>query len=227
MSSSPLQLTITDPPKRFKSPRYTRLAAGSTLHRIHSQAYGSDSFNSSHSGDARFSPIFRPDGTVIPTLYAANSFDGAAFETILHDVPVTLPKPAISYKRVINRVYSTLSIQREFNLITLTEVDLKKWGTDRTHLIQSPAECYRRTQQWAAALHRQFKEADGIHWMSRQLESEHSYVLFGDRVSANDLVEVTAPSNLWSNAPLIRALSLCAERVGTRITSPTKPSLPT
>lgn len=62
---------------------YHLLKAGTELHRVHLDQYGSDEFNGTDKGDARFSPIRDAGGTIIPTIYAAESFECAACEIIL------------------------------------------------------------------------------------------------------------------------------------------------
>jgi hypothetical protein len=63
-------------------------------HRVHpfdpaTGAYAPDAYNASGRGNARFSPLRRPDnGEVILTLYAADSCRGATMEVVLHDVPI-------------------------------------------------------------------------------------------------------------------------------------------
>jgi hypothetical protein len=65
------------------------LRKGSNIYRIHSMAYGGDEFNPGMKGNARFSPIRRPDGTPIPTLYGGINLQVAIMETLFHDVPHT------------------------------------------------------------------------------------------------------------------------------------------
>ena len=64
-----------------------KLPARTSLHRIHQNIYGAIQFNSGVKGNARFSPIATPAGKAIPTLYAGDTFDCAAVESIFHDVP--------------------------------------------------------------------------------------------------------------------------------------------
>ncbi|MCX4177699.1 MULTISPECIES: RES family NAD+ phosphorylase [Paraburkholderia] len=51
--------------------------------------YTPDAYNTSGSGNARFSPLHRLDnGKIIPTVYAADSPREAIMEVVLHDVPI-------------------------------------------------------------------------------------------------------------------------------------------
>src|ERR1700743_2340682 len=76
--------TPLPPPKKF--PKLISLAVGA-LWRVHPASYRATEFNPSERGNARFSPIRRPDGTIIPVLYGASTLAGAIMETVLHDIP--------------------------------------------------------------------------------------------------------------------------------------------
>jgi hypothetical protein len=65
----------------------TPWGVGATMHRVHETTYAVDQFNSSPEGNARFSPIHDPSGSVIPTLYAATTPRGALMESVFNDVP--------------------------------------------------------------------------------------------------------------------------------------------
>ena len=47
------------------------------------------SFNNSGEGYARFSPMKRPDGSVVPTLDAGTTLEVALMEIVLRDVPTS------------------------------------------------------------------------------------------------------------------------------------------
>lgn len=70
---------------------YHLLKAGTELHRVHLDAFGSTEFNGTDKGNARFSPIRNDGGGIIPTIYAAQSFECAACEIILR-CPDTPPR---------------------------------------------------------------------------------------------------------------------------------------
>ena len=66
--------TAPRPPSE-NSPKLVALGLGA-LWRVHSNSYRATQFNPSNRGDARFSPIGRPDGTTIPMLYRGKHFGG-------------------------------------------------------------------------------------------------------------------------------------------------------
>jgi len=52
----------------------------------------------------------------------------------------------------------------------------------RRQLIDTDKDQYPTTRQWAAAIHEQYPQAQGLYWVSRQDDSARAVVLFGDRV---------------------------------------------
>ncbi len=81
-------LTIPDPSTmRVGKEAYVVLDKGTELHRIHPAVYKAEQFNPTNAGDARFSPIHDTSGAIIPTIYAAQTFDCATCEIILRCEP--------------------------------------------------------------------------------------------------------------------------------------------
>ncbi|HYG91327.1 MAG TPA: RES family NAD+ phosphorylase [Azospirillum sp.] len=54
------------PPSPFPDINRKTLAAGTILHRLHAAGFAGNAFNPGTGRPARFSPIFQPDGTVLP-----------------------------------------------------------------------------------------------------------------------------------------------------------------
>lgn len=73
------------PPAKLHVTPWT-LPVKQVLHRVHQDLYEADQFNPGLKGNARFSPIRDAKGDLIPTLYAASTFDAAAMESVFHDV---------------------------------------------------------------------------------------------------------------------------------------------
>ncbi len=59
-------------------------------------------------------------------------------------------------------------------------------------MIDTDATCYGQTVQWAVAVHVSFPHLDGLVWTSRQHDRDFACLLFGDRVSQNDVTPVGA-----------------------------------
>lgn len=89
----------TPRPPSKNSPKLVALGVGA-LWRVHPASYRATEFNPSETGDARFSPIQRRDGTTIPVLYGASTLAGAIMETVFHDVPT----PPVGYILDIDRL---------------------------------------------------------------------------------------------------------------------------
>ena len=73
------------------------------------------------------------------------------------------------------------------------------------------------TALWAAALHAAHPTLDGLIWTSKRCDPDQALVLFGDRVTANDLApmstqRVVATSSLWA------AVQAFGKRAGVRVT---------
>ena len=189
----------------FASPDFSRKLhvsfrnwpAGQILFRVHPATFSPTGFNPSTHGNARFSPISNHSGMIVPTLYAGSTLDCALMETVFHDVPFVPGLKTLSKAtHVAGRVYSTLLPTRELILLDLTAIALRKLGTPRSELIDTPASHYPATRQWAVALHRQNPEAEGLIWTSRQDDASLAVMLFGDRIQGSVLEPLNGPKSL-------------------------------
>jgi RES domain len=174
--------TTPRPPSK-RSPKLVALGV-SALWRVHPTASRATEFNSSNSGDARFSPIRRPDGTTIPVLYGASTLAGAMMETIFHDVPTPPGGYILDIERLReqNLVVSRVRPKRRLQAVDLSTKGLKRLGLHRTDLIDTPVTAYPLTRAWAEWLHGAAL-ATGLLWTSRQDDAARAIALFGDRLS--------------------------------------------
>jgi hypothetical protein len=169
------------PPSK-NSPKLVPIGARA-IWRVHCASYRPTQFNSSDTGDARFSPIRRPDGVTIPVLYGASTLAGAMMETVFHDVPT----PAGGYildiesLREQNLVVSRIRPKRRLRAVDLSTKGLKRLGLQRTELIDTPVTAYPRTREWAEWLHGT-TTGKGLLWTSRQDDGARAVALFGDRI---------------------------------------------
>jgi hypothetical protein len=170
------------PPSR-SSPKLVPLGTGAVW-RVHSASFRPTQFNSSDTGDARFSPIRRPDGITIPVLYGASTLAGAMMETVLHDVPTPPDGYILDIEslREQNLVVSRIRPKRRLPTVDLSTKGLKRLGLQRTDLIDTPVTAYPRTREWAEWLHGA-TAAKGLVWTSRQDDGARAVALFGDRLS--------------------------------------------
>ena len=91
-------------------------------------------------GLTRFAPIYQPDGTCLPTLYAAATFECAVFESVFHDVPHLSVVKFVPLGKVTSRAVSWLQLGCDLTMASLHEPDLNRLELTRTdprrHLCQ-------------------------------------------------------------------------------------------
>jgi hypothetical protein len=204
--------TTPRPPSK-NSPTLVALGVGA-LWRVHPASYRAAEFNPSTNGDARFSPIRRPDGTTIPVLYGASTLAGAIMETVFHDVP-TPPGGYIldiELLREQNLVVSHVRPKRSLQAVDLSTKGLKRLGLHRTDLIDTPVTAYPLTRYWAEWLHGA-TPAVGLLWTSRQDDAARAIALFGDRLSESAF-KVEADREPLCEDEYLDALLELAEHIG-------------
>ena len=193
------------PPSPFPDINQTTLPAATELHRVHSTAFESNSFNPCQGRPSRFAPLLRPDGTCIPTAYTASTLECAVHETVFHEIQHDAPRKSIGFQVVENLTHTILRARRALALACLFEPDLNKWGLTRQNLIDTFSADYPDTAKWALAIHDRRPEIDGLVWTSRRCDPERAYLLFGDRVAADDL-EVVARERIAQSNALLRQI---------------------
>ena len=169
--------------------KLTPWGAGATMYRVHETIYAVDQFNPSPKGNARFSPIHDPSGSVIPTLYAATTPRGALMESVFRDVPYRAGFKNINLKRLEGRVCSILQFQKDLQLLDLSKVALRGIGIQPRQLIDTTKEHYPVTRSWAEQVYAAHRHLQGFLWSSRQDDRALAVVLFGSRVQASDIVD--------------------------------------
>jgi hypothetical protein len=156
------------PPARAPSqPRTRRLAVGTTLYRVHAQAFSATEFNPNAPpaglGGGRFDSL---DGAS-PYLYAAFSVRTAIAEPLLRGVPFDrrgvreIPAAALR-----GRCLSELKIVENFRLAALHGEGLSRIGQD-AWLVHCDAAEYAATREWGSAIMRWLPSAAGLEWRPR------------------------------------------------------------
>jgi RES domain len=194
-----------------------RLAAGTMLHRIHRREYGPAEFNSSQSGNARFSPITTPAGKAIPTIYAGENFQCAAMETVFHDVPMVPGLKTIDQARLSGLLHSVIETCEELQLADLRTVPLRKLGLQRRDLIDTEKNQYPQTRAVAATIHASRTEMQGLLWTSRQDDSSAAVMLFGDRITGTALAPAGSVRDLLTDPQAFEELIALGDRLGVLI----------
>ena len=138
---------------------------------------------------AGFSAIVNAVGKPIPTLYGGTNFNGAAMESIFHDVPFAPGLKTYARHKFEGQRHSVLAITATLTLADLRNVPLRKLGVERKQLIDTEKDTYGQTRKWAQAIHAQHAHIQGLCWTSRQDDSAMALMLFGDRISADLLAQ--------------------------------------
>jgi hypothetical protein len=170
--------------------------------RIYPSAYGPDAYNGTPNGDARFSPLVRADGSVVPTLYAGTDLEVALMEVVLRELAIgcageqfMLPNRKKEWRRV-----TQLDLTVPLQLADLSNLTLRAWGLQRTDAIDCEASHYEQTRRLGLWIYENAPAAQGIIWTSRQLDRGQAMVFFGDRIDPA-AIQVTNPDQaLWSPA---------------------------
>ncbi|MET4898433.1 RES family NAD+ phosphorylase [Sphingomonadaceae bacterium jetA1] len=197
-----ISLKIPDPATmRVGKEDYHRLAAGTELHRVHPGAFGPTAFNDTDKGNARFSPIRDAGGTIIPTIYAAQSFACAICEIILRcpDTPpptrTTIAPPDIVHPMDYRfHAHSQVRTNHDLNLVSITVAGQRRIGVHANALLAGPRSSYPVTRGWAERIHAACPSAQGLYYTSYQYGPDYAVLLFGDRVPDDILDGLTTRS---------------------------------
>ena len=177
---------VRSPPARLAEPNKRVLAGGTVVHRVHTHEFPGDAFNPCEGGPSRFAPIHNKRDECVPSLYAATSVEAAIYETLFHDIPLQARRKTIPRTRVEDRKHSTLQLRRDFQLVSLRAPALLKWNVAAALVWGSPKQ-YDATARWAAAIHAQFPDVQGLIWTSRRCDPHSAMLFFGDRTVEADL----------------------------------------
>lgn len=163
------------------------LPAGSAVFRVHASSVlgrlnPGNMFNPGVGASTRFA--FFGDPTV-PVLYAGQSPQGAAYESIFHDSVPGSVVPAVGWR---SKSLTALRTNRDLTLGMLHSYGLRQQNLHGRDLTDTPASTYSDTVTWARAAHEDMPAAHGLVWMSRQFNTDKAYMFFGDRVIEQDLV---------------------------------------
>lgn len=180
---------------------YHLLKAGTSLHRIHPKVFEATQFNDSDKGSARFSPIRDAGGSIIPTIYAGQSFECATCEIILRcpDTPprvrTSIAPPDIVYPADFRlHAHSEVRTTQDLKLVSITSTGQRKIGISGNGLLAGPRRSYPVTRSWAERIHMTCPSAHGLYYISYQYGPEFALLLFGDRVPGDILEAVSTRS---------------------------------
>ena len=179
-------MTVRNPLSPLTNPQVDVLPRGSVLHRVHRTTFRAAQFNPGLGGPTRFAPFNDGTGAPVPSLYASATLRAAIHETIFHDIPAHARIKTVRLNEVHLRTHSELTTNRDLRLVELRAVPLGKWGISRRDLISSSPALYGQTVLWAAAIHSDLLDADGLVWTSNQCDPDDACLFFGDHVQESD-----------------------------------------
>lgn len=198
-----MRFTLTIPPAgslKIGKQAYFVIPRGTELHRIHRDIFGSTQFNGTDKGEARFSPITDVAGAIVPTIYAAETFDCATCEIILRCPDAPPPASALGVRQIVfptdfaDRMHSVVRTTSDLKLVNITTAGQRLIGVDHSLLLAGPTSTYPATRAWAAQIHAKCPDAHGLYYHSHQYGPKFAIVLFGDRVPGAALVPISQRS---------------------------------
>lgn len=188
------------------------------LWRVYSEAFGPVGFNDTDRPFARFSPLRRPDNSIVPVLYEGTTLDVALMESVFRNVPspssghtLTLPSTTDEQRRV-----TRISLSSPIRVVDFSAIGLRRLGQERGEVIDCNSGRYDETQSLAAWVYAHTDTTvQGITWTSRQDDTGQAVVLFGDRQTVNGtaITPADAGQRLHAGEPL-EAMTRLAERLG-------------
>lgn len=189
------------------------LAAGTKVFRFHARVRSADSFNPNEGkridvpeDGSRFNPFPGAPMPNIPTLYAADTLQAAALESVFHDVE-HCPSPMYLKFRLAEWCYSQLEVLRDLLLVELTNPHLRQLAVPgrassirESELIHTPSSEYPNTRSWARFLHASLPKLDGVAWRPRLGGTGQAFVFFGDRCPPGTIIAKQIPISVESGA---------------------------
>ena len=166
------------------------LARGTILHRVHDLDAACDEFIASDAGPAsvrrggRFDPL--PQRVPVPVLYAASQAEAALAEVLAH-IDARGVLHADGTGEAGHRALSRLRVARTLRVVAFCGLDLHRFPLRHAHLAECGKSDYPRTREWALAIRRRARRAQGMAWVSRQDNTSLSFVFWGDRMNSGDL----------------------------------------
>jgi RES domain len=176
--------TVPEPPDPF-DPLWEVLSAGTRIFRVHEPRFADGApndgtvFNPGFGSPLRWSFFGDPP---VPVHYSAESPEAAVHESILHDA---VPNGHLPRAAWLQKVLTPLRTTRDLRLVQFHSDGLRRMNVHARDLTDTDSDQYPFTAEWARAAHA--AGAEGVVWMSRQINSVRAYCLFGGRAAAEDL----------------------------------------
>jgi hypothetical protein len=168
--------------------------AGARLVRYHRNRWPANSFNPNNGkrieipeDGARFNPFPAASGDNVPTLYAADTKQAAALESVFHNVSHS-PSPSFPKSQLDEWNVGDLELLRDLSVLELINPRLRQLtvrgrrnSIEERELVHSRPSQYPRTRTWARFLHASVGKLDGLAWRPRLGGVGLAYMFWGDR----------------------------------------------
>ena len=191
--------------------------AGQNIYRVHSVGYTAAQFNPGLRGSARFSPLYDSQRQPVPTIYGGINTAVAVMETIFHDLPEYTEGVAYDKGNLRGLAHSVIAPKADLTLVDLNPKTMKKMGVNRSQLLDSAADQYIFTQEYATAIHEAHPAAQGLTWSSKQ-HGDSALMLFGDRISAQQLDVVIESEVIIDSNAVMDVIEDEADQLGVVLT---------
>lgn len=198
--------SVPDPPER-PDPLFESWPTSDPVFRVHHQQVRPGAFNPGPRPTGRFSFFGMPP---VPVLYGGATPEVAVAETLFRDIP--LRGGRLTADAYLPRMLSVLRPARDLQLAQLHSGGLRRLGLTAREITDTEAVHYPRTVRWAEAIHRN-TEADGLVWISRQWNNAKAAVLFGDRVTEQELTVEVAGRRGFSDPADVEWLAALGQSV--------------
>ncbi|TFZ49835.1 RES domain-containing protein [Serratia proteamaculans] len=208
-----------DVKRRIRTPvtelqvNFSTWPSGQNIYRIHSICYTAIQFNPGTRGNARFSPVYDSRKQRVPTLYGGINTGVAVMETLFHDLPEHTDGVAYDMGNLRGMAHSVIAPKVDLNLVDLNPKTMKKMGVNRAQLLDSTADQYIYTQEYATAIHAAHPAAHGLKWSSRQ-HGDSALMLFGDRVHPDQLAVISESEVIIDSNRVLDAIDEEADQLG-------------
>jgi RES domain len=179
------------------------LPSGTQLYRIHPSAFSAASFNPNAAHRYFFGGRF--DSTQddpYDYLYAADTPESAAAETLLRDMPIDdHGAVVVAGAQIEGRRISRIELRVDIELVDLCGLVALRACSQSDWLTSTEPRDYPQTRHWGHWIRTQAPNAAGFVWLSKRDPTKQSYVLFGDRCppGAIEVGPVFAPGGVDPN----------------------------
>lgn len=207
-------MTSVDIPEYAFASKYRTIAVGEQLFRCHRLEFGGTDFNPGIGPAGRFTPLISPQGEVIPSLYAATSFDAAVYETLFRQESTPASRVFLSKVNAVG--VSCISVRRELSLVPLFTPELRIWKVNERALFSPNLSSYIVCRTLASRIWRDNPKANGLVWRSHQDSESNAYLLFGDRFNKKDLL-VKRTQSAGTDNQFHKQIYDAAQRAGIRV----------